>query len=171
MKYKLFDKYIIQGLSLAILICFFAAGRVTAQEMPPRPIEVDFAQNLAFGALYQGTSGGTVTVTTSGLRSATGTIILIGQGYLYNPAIFYVIGNPGTIVHILNGADAILDGDHGGTLTVQLGNTLPGTPLILQVNPPLATQIYLGGTLIVGNPLANPAGSYSGWFSLMFIQE
>jgi hypothetical protein len=142
-----------------------------AQEMPPRPISVEIGQNLCFGALYGGTSGGMVTVSPYGVRSATGTIVLINQGYIYNPAIFYLIGNPGTVIHIMNGPDAVLTGNHGGTLTVHLGEISPGSPIILQAPYPERTKVILGGTLNVGNPMANPAGDYSGFFSLMFIQE
>jgi len=39
------------------------------------------------------------------------------------------------------------------------------------VAPPVRMQIRVGGILIVGNPLANPAGNYSGSFMVMFIQE
>ena len=142
-----------------------------AQEMPPRPIGVYIVQNLSFGGFYQGLTGGTVTIYPSGSRSATGDIILVNMGYLYFPAIFELEGNPGSIVHILTGADALLTGSNGGSLTLHIGDSYPGDPIIINVAPPVRMQIRVGGILIVGNPLANPAGNYSGSFMVMFIQE
>lgn len=143
----------------------------TAQEMPPRPIGVSIMQNLSFGALYQGLSGGTVIISTSGSRSATGDIILVNLGYLYFPAIFGLEGNPGSIVHFLAGTDATLTGSNGGFLTIHVGDSDPGDPIIINVSPPGRMQIRVGGTLVVGNALANPPGHYNGFFSVMFIQE
>jgi hypothetical protein len=160
-----------RALFLIVPMFFLLAPGLRAQELPPRPISVQFGQNLCFGALSVGGTGGTVSISTNGIRTATGNIVLFNQGYVYNPALFYVIGNPGTIIHVLNGPDAVLTGNHGGTLSVHLGSTSPGDPIILQQNYPTPTLVYLGGTLTVGSPLANPAGDYIGSFSLMFIQE
>ncbi|MFZ4522398.1 MAG: DUF4402 domain-containing protein [Bacteroidales bacterium] len=139
--------------------------------MPPRPISVFFNQNLSFGAFSPGVSGGGVTVTSNGVRFSTGTVILVNQGYLYFPAIFLVEGNPGTIMHVLNGPDGILTGSNGGTMTLHLGESTPGDPIIINAAPPGNMQVRIGGTLVVGNAMANPAGYYNGSFSLMFIQE
>ena len=110
-------------------------------------------------------------VLSNGARFSTGSVILVNQGYLYYPAIFLLEGNPGTIVHLLNGPDALLVGSNGGTMTLQLGEATPGDPIIVNVNPPGTMQIRIGGTLVVGNQMSNPAGFYNGPFSLMFIQE
>lgn len=151
-----------------LLICHLQSW---SQEMPPRPVTVYFNQNLSFGAFSPGISGGTVSVTSNGVRFSTGSVILVNQGYLYFPAIFLLEGNPGTIIHLLNGPDGTLSGSNGGTMTLHLGDATPGDPIIINATPPGTMQIRIGGTLIVGNQLANPAGYYNGSFSLMFIQE
>jgi hypothetical protein len=161
------------------MISFFSFGFLImlchihsySQEMPPRPVSVSFDQNLSFGAFSPGFSGGTVTVTSYGVRFATGSVILVNLGYLYFPAIFLLEGNPGTIVHLLNGPEATLVGSNGGSMTLHLGDATPGDPIIINVAPPGIMQIRIGGTLDVGNQQANPAGFYTGSFSLMFIQE
>jgi hypothetical protein len=101
----------------------------------------------------------------------TGDIILLNLGYLYFPALFELEGLPGTIVHYLAGPDATLTGSNGGYLTLQVGESYPGDPIIINVAPPGKMQIYIGGTIIVGNTLANPPGQYSGFFDVMFLQE
>jgi Domain of unknown function (DUF4402) len=156
---------------LTNLLALLTHFRTNAQEMPPRPIGVYIMQNLSFGAFYQGLTGGTVIIYPSGIRYATGDIILVGLGYLYFPAIFELEGNPGSIVHFLGGPDATLTGTNGGSLTLHVGDTDAGDPIIINVAPPGRMQIRVGGILIVSNPLANPTGSYTGSFMVMFIQE
>jgi hypothetical protein len=158
-------------LLLICLLAVFCHIKTIAQEMPPRPIGGSVTQNLNFGAFSQGLTGGTITISPNGSRSSTGDIILVNMGYLYFPALFALEGNPGTIIHFLAGPDAILTGNNGGSLTLQVGDSFPGDPIIINVVPPAQMQIFVGGTLIVGNTLANPPGHYSGFFSVMFIQE
>lgn len=158
-------------LSLMVLLLIISHYKAYSQEMPPRPVVFSFIQNLNFGALSPGLSGGTVTVTPYGVRFATGSVILVGQGYLYFPAIFGLEGNPGTILHLLNGPDVPLTGSNGGTMTLHLGDALPSDPIILNVATPDIMQVMVGGTLIVGNPTTNPAGYYNGTFIMMIIQE
>jgi hypothetical protein len=157
--------------SLTILIVFLSTFRTSAQEMPPRPIAVYALQTLNFGAFSTGLTGGTVIITPSGSRSASGDIILVSLGYLYFPAIFELEGNPGTITHFLAGPDVILTCSNGGSLTLVIGDSDAGDPIIINTAPPGRMQIRVGGTLFVGSPLANPAGSYTGSFMVTFIQE
>lgn len=153
--------------SVLFFLSYFSAN---AQENPPRPISVNTVQNLSFGAFSQGIAGGTVTVDPFGLRTSTGDVILLDLGHLYFPAIFEVDANRGTVISILYGS-AILNGSGGGTMTLNINNTSPLSPFITTVAPPGKTQISFGGTLTVGNPLANPPGDYSGTFSVTFNQE
>jgi len=154
-----------------ILLSMIIHINLFSQEMPPKPVSVDFNQNLSFGAFSPGMSGGTVTITPDGVRFATGSVMLVLQGYLFFPAIFLLEGNPGTIVHLLNGPDATLTGSNGGSMTLHLGDATPGDPIIINAAPPANMQIRIGGTLDVGDQVSNPAGFYNGQFTLMFIQE
>ncbi len=148
---------------------------VSGQEPPPRPISVtvNLSQNLSFGAFYQGNAGGTVIIYPDGSRSATGDVVLLGMGYSFSTGLYDVVANPGTLVSILDSPDATLTGDGGGTLTLRIRkeDSSPSIPIIINTVPPSATQVSIGGTLIVGNPLANPAGNYSGTFDVTFVQE
>lgn len=144
-----------------------------AQEDPPRPISIYVypEQGLKFGAIVQGSTGGTVTVYPDGSRSATGDVTLISLGIPYSAALFGIEANPGTLISILNGPDATLTGSNGGTMTLQLGNSDPTSPFVCTIPRPSRNQVRIGGTLIVGTPLASPPGSYSGSFSITFMQE
>ena len=157
--------------SVAGLFVLVSTFQTYAQEMPPRPIAISFVQNLSFGAFSPGSNGGTVTISPFGTRVSTGDIILLNFGYLYFPALFELEGLPGSIVHILAGPDATLTGSNGGSITLQVGEFNPGDPIIINVSPPGRMQIFTGGTIFVGNILANPSGEYSGYFYVMFLQE
>ncbi len=143
----------------------------SAQEDPPVPLQVSTFQNLSFGAVIQGNTGGTVIIDPQGSRTVTGDIIPVNLGHQYAPAIFEIEGNPGAIVSIVNGPDATLTGSNGGTLTMHIETSIPASPFINTKTAPSRTQIRIGGTLYVGNQSHNPSGDYIGYFSVTFVQQ
>lgn len=167
--YKRFINLLVSGIIFMIAATFTANG----QEPPPRPmtVTVNLSQNLSFGAFYQGGVGGSVIIFSNGSRSSTGDVVLLNLGYSFSTGLYDVVANPGTLVSILNGADAILTGSNGGSLTLKIGSSFPASPFIITTMPPASTQLRIGGTLIVGNPLANPPGNFSGTFNVTFVQE
>lgn len=142
------------------------------QERPPRPItvKVSTAQHLQFGSFIQAGDYGTVTVDYNGSRTASGSVILpnISRAAFPTAALFIVDAEPGTLITILNGTDATLTGSNGGTLTLKIGDSSTRSPFITKTQ---YTDVFIGGTLIVGPLSANPAGAYSGTFQVTFIQE
>lgn len=161
------------GVGVCIVILLFWGNTLHGQELPPRPVAiyVNPAQGLIFGAFFQGTTGGSVIVYPDGSRSVTGDIIQANLGIPFSPAIFEVEANRGTLISILNGPDVTLTGSNGGTMTLHVGAASTGTQFVSTTQAPARTQVRIGGTLTVGNRLANPAGTYSGSFSVTFIQE
>jgi hypothetical protein len=158
-------------LVLPFIILLTLSQVVTAQEPPPRPITISVMQSLAFGAFTQGATGGTVIISSGGIRSSTGDIVLLNLGYSFSTASYDVVANPGTVISIMNGSDAILPGSNGGSITLKIGGSSPVSPMVTTAVPPAATTITVGGTLTVGAPGGNPAGNYSGSFNITFIQE
>ncbi len=160
---------------LIITVALFGGSfsSVNAQILPPRPIivTVNHAQPLSFGAFSPGLTGGTVTVRTDGTRSSTGDIVLFGMGFLYTPAMFYIRANPGTVISMLVNPPVTLTGSGGGTLSLQLGETLPGMPFVTSVPWQQQTTLLVGGTLTVGDIVANPPGNYTGTFAITLIQQ
>lgn len=152
----------------------FAQRKISAlgPEHPPRPITiyVNPAQGLSFGAFYQTGSGGSVIIYPNGSRSTTGSVIQTSQGISFSPAIFEVDAEPGTVVTISNGPDVVLTGSTGGTMSLHIGSSDLGSPFTTTAVSPARTQIRIGGTLTLANPLASPAGNYNGTFSITFIQ-
>lgn len=154
-----------------VIMLMVSGMKAFAQEDPPRPLEVSTFQNLSFGAVIQGNVGGQITIDPQGSRIVSGDIIPVNMGYSYFPAIFEVEGVPGEVITIINGPDVSLTGNHGGTLTLHIGNSWPASPFINSHTPPFRTQVRIGGTLYVGNALANPSGDYIGYFNVTFAQQ
>ena len=170
---KFFNRKVIRFLITTgiLMLCIYLPAH--AQEPPPRPVSVyaNPAQGLIFGAFFQGITGGSIIVYPDGSRSVTGSVISTNLGFPFSPAIFEVAANPGTLISIMNGPDVTLTGSNGGSMVLHLGTSNTGSPFIMTATPPVSMQIRIGGALTVGSPLANPSGSYSGSFSVTFIQE
>jgi hypothetical protein len=159
---------------IVILLYLLPAGmhNLAAQEPPPRPIRITpTAQILSFGAFYNGAGGGSVTVDPSGARSSTGDVVLLGLGYSYSSAMFEVHAHRGTVISILKGPDVLLSGIPAGSMSLHIGNTNPSSTFVSNVNFNIAIPLYVGGTLTVGPPAANPPGSYSGSFYITIVKE
>lgn len=161
-------KHLLYG-SIFLLLVYVS---INAQEMPPRPITVTVitSQNLSFGYFAEGDLGGTVSVSSSGARSWTGNIVLLNGGSV-SPALFDVTANPGTLITIVNGSDATLNGSNGGTMTLHIGTSSTGSPFITTQPRTSPNHVYIGGTLTVGFPAANLPGDYSGSFQITFVQQ
>jgi len=170
---KIIESYVKQFISIIIpVILLLLSQEVIAQEPPPRPIVVTVtSQGLSFGAFTHGASGGTVTISSGGIRSSTGDVVQLGLGYLYSTALYEVVANPGTVISLLNGPDVLLPGSNGGSLSLNIGDSDLGSPFVTTVAYPVPTELNVGGTLTVGNSLANPPGNYSGSFDITFVQE
>lgn len=170
-KNEIFRDHILLIILVSIFMIFFAVP-ANGQEPPPRPITVTVtAQNLSFGAFTIVVAGGTVTINSDGSRNATGDVVLLNMGYSFSTALYEITANPGTIISIVNGPDVLLPGSNGGSMSLHIGNSNPAWPFVTTAIPPAITQLNIGGTLTVGNILANPAGNYSGTFDITFVQE
>jgi hypothetical protein len=158
--------------ALKVAVCFcivYISLNVRAQQQPPRPMKAIKYQDLSFGSIIQGNAGGTVIISTSGIRSKTGDVILPSMGSPENEAIFEVKAAPGTLITVVFGSTTLTNGAH--SMNLVLGPSFPASPFINTLQPTGVTMVHLGGTLTVGNSTANPAGNYSGSFTVTFIQQ
>ncbi len=172
--------YRLSGKKILLLLLFLMSSAAQAQvfpENPPIPVKVEVRNSrfLNFGSFTSGTTGGTVTVDYNGTRTATGDVFLLNLGNSPSSAIFDLTANPGTLISITIPANFILDGD-GGTggqlrLDINMDHLSPGQSFITTALPPSTNEILVGGTLTVGSDAQNPAGFYTGTFSLIFNYE
>ncbi len=155
-------------INISLIFVFILLNNVAAQEDPPRPITATTIQNISFGTFYQGATGGSVTILSSGSRIEGGSVVLFSGASF--PAIFEVTGNPGTVISFLKPLSTLTDGS-GHSMDLQIDDTNPTTPFVLTNNYPVPTQVTMGGILTVCSPAANPPGIYNGTFAITFVKE
>jgi hypothetical protein len=160
-----------------ILLQYLITNNIYSQpSLPPRSFTVNATQALNFGTFCLNSlssSGGSVQVDWQGNRSSTGQIILLNNN-TWSPAIYEIKLCSGRNVIITYSPTTTLSGSNGGSLTLNIGPTEKGGygssfPVNYDCN--FITPIRVGGTLIIGNNSANPAGTYSGNFSITFNQQ
>lgn len=161
-----------------ILLLFGTSLSLQAQSDPtdslpgdPGALSVYNVQDMHFGAFTHGDSGGSISLSTSGMRSVTGSVLDVDLGIAYFQAIFDIAAPEGAMVSIMNGSDATLTGSNGGSMSLHLGSASPASPFTITIPSPGHTPVSIGGTLTVGNATANPPGTYSGTFYLTFNLE
>jgi hypothetical protein len=149
----------------------FAQNPTDTFPRDPGSITVYTVQNMSFGAFTQGTSGGTISISTSGIRSSTGSVVPLNLGVQYFQANFEIEAPAGSIISIFNGPDATLVGSNGGSMSLHISNPYPMAPFSTNAIPPARTLVSFGGTLTVGSILSALPGTYRGTFSITFNQE
>lgn len=159
--------------SITTLLLLFYCVTVAQPELPKRAISVRIAQPIYFGSFcLSGGSGGTVTVGYDGNRTSSGDIILLSVSPLAQPAIFEIKLCKGQNITIIFDTPVVALTGNGGSMSLAIGPTDRGGngvsfPANADCN--FTTQLRLGGTISV--PGAARPGTYSGYFSLTFIQQ
>jgi hypothetical protein len=123
------------------------------------PIAISNTQPLAFGKFAAG-SGGSVTVSAAGARSAGGGVVLVSS--VSSAAQFSVSGDPNLTYSITlpaNGAVVLSSGAN----TMALSN-FSSSPSVGQLSAGGTQTLTVGATLTVGSSQAT--GSYSGSFDV-----
>jgi hypothetical protein len=85
--------------------------------------------------------------------------------------MFEVHAHRGTVISILNGPPVSLNGSNGGSIQLATGSTIPGPTFVSTVNFSVPIPLYVGGTITVGSPVANPPGTYNGTFNITLVRE
>ena len=168
-KTEKFNRPIRRSVITSLMILLFS-WIAYGQEPPPRPLEITETQQLSFGVFTLSGAGGTVIIYSDGSRGATGSVIPLTLNPVHATARFELVANPGTIISLMGWpASTLTNGTQ--TMSFTIDSTLPVLPYVINTVPPNGTTLNLGGTLTVGNILANPAGSYSGTYNITFVQE
>jgi hypothetical protein len=131
----------------------------TVNETMGQVTQVDKLSDLSFGSFYCGSTGGTITISPDGTRTATGSVVLLGG--TWSAARFNVKSNNANPITVSSFIQT------SGTLTLNISNADLSVPTVIN---PAGTDFTLGGTLTVGNPAANPKGDYTISFDIIFSQ-
>jgi len=144
--------------------------------LPQRTALVSATQALHFGDLtvLSNSSGGTVSVDYNGIRSATGSVVLLNMGNAAQQGIFELKICPGRLINITYNNTITLTGSNGGSLLLHVGPAnigASGATFLSNKGCDDTHYITVGGTLDVSSVSSNPAGLYTGTFSLTFVQQ
>ncbi len=163
-----------QLLILLICLCFLTGNSqqvallVTTNETA---LHVTVKQEINFGAFTQGPSGGIISLTPEGLRTASGSVVPLNLGATYLPLIVEIEGPKGAIVSMLAEETILLTGNNGGTMKLKIRSTIPAIPFMITDDAPVKNILKIGADLIVGNLTESPPGNYSGTLNISFVKE
>ena len=170
-------------LLLSVLFLLFNSilkGQNNAPPLPQRTATATVTQHLSFGdiSLEATSAGGTVTVDYTGSRSSTGDVYLLNLGYPVEQAILEFHLCPGRTVKVLY--NPLIQLSHGSyNMNMAIDRIRVGTTLITASGQNFFSNkgcndthyIEVGGTLTLGNLMANPPGEYTGSFTVTLAQE
>jgi hypothetical protein len=138
-----------------------AVGTGTATATLITPITIAATQALSFGRL-DATGGGTIVISTAGVRTKTGALTLVTTGSTNTQALFNITGTANSTYAITLPAAAVTLTSGANTMSV---GTFTSNPTGTGTLSATGTQtINVGATLTVG--AAQAAGTYSGTFSV-----
>ncbi|MDB5190565.1 MAG: hypothetical protein JWQ96_128 [Segetibacter sp.] len=158
---------------LVSFISFHSFSQSPTDTLPldPGSLSIYTVQNLQFGAFAHNGSGGTISISTSGVRSVAGSVQLLNLGVFSCQAIFEFESEQGSVFSLMNGPNVTLAGSNGGSVILTIGSSYPTSPFMTTAAPPAKTAVHIGGKLTVGDATASPPGNYTGNFYLTFNQE
>ena len=131
---------------------------------------VENQRDLCLGAFYPGRFGGSLEITSSGVRSSSGSTVLVYSELNPSPAMFEIRCPGNTMVNIVLDEEIVLSNSNGGTLICE--------PIINgQSNFVSAHNAQAGFPYSIGARLnmlpggSEPSGEYSGTFNITIVLE
>lgn len=144
---------------VACLLALIPCARPSAAE-----ISISRVSDMSFGQIVSGTFGGTVTVSTTGIRTASGIAVVASSSS--SQAVFLVTGTNNTSYAVVLPASVALSGS-GPDMTVDTFTSNPADSGLLDGTG--SQTVYVGATLHVS---ANQQpGPYSGTVDVSVAYE
>lgn len=133
------------------------------------PVAASETELLNFGKVLPETGGGTVKISATGERTATGNIILMDD--IYSAGRFVVSGMPNSLFSIVlpqTPQKMVLTNGSSEITVDEFTSDVPvGGQVVRQSDG--KSEVSIGATLHLGNGLSNPAGYYSGTYEVVFM--
>lgn len=120
-------------------------------------------QGLSFGSFYLlGATGGTLSVSNTGIRTSTGNIQEVNSSFLVSAFTLSTDSlNPVNIA--ITSSPITLTNANGDSMSLEAGISNPANPVVQSGSP---VQIFIGGTITVASEV--PAGDYNGDLFITF---
>lgn len=123
-----------------------------------------------FGAFYPGALGGTVNLSYEGLRTATGSVVLLPPG-IVGPAVLQLRTASNSMVHIHYDKRLHLKSSYGAFIVMWPGELSLGNPFVSPPNSESGFLVTLGGLLELDGGNHNPPGEYCGTIHFVVVVE
>lgn len=134
-------------------------------------VSINTLADLAFGAFYPGRAGGIVEVSKDGIRSSSGSVVLIGSDMPVSAAV-YEIRSPGfTMIHLMFDDQIILRGPGSEQLICTPIVNGQNTTIVSPSNAARGFTLTMGARLIVEGAGQSPPGDYSGVINVFLVVE
>ena len=170
MAFKKFIQTLIISLAITFPAILSAQVEVTARATAEVIVAINAVEGaiLNFGRFSPEDGGGEIRVLPDGTRTSSGSMVL--GGGLYNPATFYITGQPEyTVAITLPSAPILLTNTlNGRTMEVHNWTSAPSLDAEVTLSTTGNLNLNLGATLQVGDISENPVGIYSGTYVVTF---
>jgi len=156
---------------LTVKVCY-------AQDYPPLSFgDQDLLQTsiytvnpFRFGVFYPGYTGGSITLSEDGMRTSTGTVVILHQG-IVGPAVFEITTAASTMIQLNYENEIHLTSSTGASLLLVPGELSRGNPFISPPDAESGFMVTLGGTIEISGSTQNPPGEYSGTLQVSIVVE
>ncbi len=145
-------------------------GESIQDNQEERRISITQLSNLSFGAFYPGQLGGSIEITSDGIRSSNGSVILLYSELKVSPAVFEIKCPSNTMIHVMIEPIIELQGESSGAIICE--------PIVTEsthfVSPDNAESGFLysiGAKLVVQDASVESPGKYIGRFNVFIILE
>ena len=133
-------------------------------------ISITQLSNLSFGAFYPGELGGSIEITSNGMRSSDGSVILLYSDLNVSAAVFEIKCPSNTMIHVLIEPIIELQGESSAAITCEPIVT-ESTHFVSPTNAESGFLYSIGAKLIVHGSSIESPGKYSGRFNVFIILE
>jgi hypothetical protein len=140
-------------------------------QQEPTQVTISAFSFLRFGTFFSGSEGGVITVSENGMRSADGSIVLLGSGTLVSPAVFEIRAPAYAMIHIMTPAQIRLTGPNNAYLTCFPDFGTSSQVMVAPANAPSGFLVPMGGQLHIAPQAILPPGKYSGTIEIVLIIE
>jgi hypothetical protein len=133
-------------------------------------VSITNLSDFNFGAFYPGKFGGSIEINKDGLRSSTGSVILLNSESNASAAVFEIKCPSNTLIHLVINSRIELRGESGETIICEL--LIPEQPHFVSPNNAETGFLYrVGAKLNIQDASFESTGRYFGRITVFIVLE
>jgi hypothetical protein len=133
-------------------------------------LSITTLSSLSFGAFFPGRNGGTLEINKDGIRSSSGSVILLHSDINTSPAVFEIKCPSYTMINLMVDEQIELVNQSGGRI-ICVPNKNELSNFVSPNNAETGFLYSLGAKLIVQDASFETPGEYSGRFNVFIVLE